>query len=271
MAAGAGAHGRPAGTRRERPLPDPDPSPTGFAVFCGLDVGKSEHHACALDQRGKRLHDKALPNDEAALRTVFTGLAEHGPVLVVVDQPASIGALAIAVARDLKIAVAYLPGLAMRRIADLHPGQAKTDARDAHVIAEAARTMPHTLRRVGTDDATPAELSVLAGYDDDLAGQSTRLTNRLRDALLHVHPALERLLGPRLERGGVLDLLAAAPTPAALHELGADGIAQVMQPRSPRLARSLPTQILAALDTEPLPTCWTGRSEQVRRGVTSNG
>jgi hypothetical protein len=61
--------------------------------------------------------------------------------------------------------------------------------------------MPHTLRRVGTDDETLAELTVLAGYDDDLAAQCTRLTNRLRDALLHVHPALERLLGPRLDRG----------------------------------------------------------------------
>jgi hypothetical protein len=40
--------------------------------------------------------------------------------------------------------VAYLPGLTMRRIADLYPGEAKTDARDAHIIADAARTMPHT-------------------------------------------------------------------------------------------------------------------------------
>ena len=115
-----------------------------FAVFCGLDVGKSEHHACALNTAGKRVHDKALPNDETALRTVFATLAEHGRVLVVVDQPASIGALAVAVARNMGIDVAYLPGLAMRRIADLHPGQGKTDARDAHVIADAGRTMPHT-------------------------------------------------------------------------------------------------------------------------------
>ena len=209
-------------------------------MFCGLDVGKSEHHACALDAAGKRLHDKALPNDEAALRAVFGRLTEHGRVLVVVDQPASIGALAVAVARELGVEVAYLPGLAMRRIADLHPGQSKTDARDAYVIADAARTMPHTLRRIRGDDETLAELSVLAGYDDDLAGQSTRLTNRLRDALLHVHPALERLLGPRLDRAGVLELLAAAPTPAALAELGAEGMAEVMAPRSPRLARPCP-------------------------------
>jgi transposase len=234
-------------------LSEPDEIQTvPFAVFCGLDVGKSEHHACALNTAGKRVHDKALPNDETALRTVFATLAEHGTVLVVVDQPASIGALAVAVARNMGIDVAYLPGLAMRRIADLHPGQGKTDARDAHVIADAARTMPHTLRRVGTDDETLAELSVLAGYDDDLAGQSTRLTNRLRNALLHVHPALERLLGPRLDRGGVQDLLAAAPTPQALRDLGADGIAELMRPRSPRLARTLPAQILAALDTQAL-------------------
>ena len=30
-------------------------------VFIGVDVGKSEHHAVALDRTGKRLYDKALP------------------------------------------------------------------------------------------------------------------------------------------------------------------------------------------------------------------
>lgn len=139
----------------------------GFAVFCGLDVGKTAHHACALDRTGQRLHDKPLPNEEAALAEVFNRFARHGRVLVIVDQPASIGALAVAVAQSLGIEVAYLPGLAMRRIADLHPGQGKTDAR---VIADAARTMPDTLRRVGTDDETLAELTVLAGYDDVLGG-----------------------------------------------------------------------------------------------------
>ena len=76
-----------------------------------------------------------MPNDESALRAVFTELAAHGTVLLVVDQPAFVGALPVAVARGMGIEVAYLPGLAMRRIADLHPAQAKTDARDAYVIA----------------------------------------------------------------------------------------------------------------------------------------
>ena len=243
--------------------------PTGYDVYCGLDVGKSEHHACALTPEGTRVHDKALPNDEPALVAVFTALQGRGRVLVVVDQPASIGALAIAVARSLGIEVAYLPGLAMRRIADLYPGEGKTDARDAFVIADAARTLPHTLRRVGTDDETLAGLGVLAGYDDDLAAQSTRLTNRLRDALLHVHPALERLLGKHLDRPGVLDLLVAAPTPAALHALGAEGIDAVMRSGSPRLAKTLPGKVVTVLATQTVTIPGTLEFGRVIAGVAA--
>jgi len=111
-------------------------------VFIGLDVGKSGHHAVALDRAGKKLFDKALPNDEARLREFLDSLSGHGKILLVVDQPATIGALPVAVAQAAGAAVGYLPGLAMRRIADLHPDQAKTDARDAAIIAEAARSMP---------------------------------------------------------------------------------------------------------------------------------
>jgi hypothetical protein len=86
-----------------------------------------------------------------------------------------------------------------------------------------------------------------------------------------VHPALERLLGPRLDRGGVQDLLAAAPTPQALRDLGADGIAELMRPRSPRLARTLPAQILAALDTQTLVVPGTAAFARVIAGVAQRG
>src|SRR3954468_3649660 len=81
-----------------------------YQVFLGLDVGKDGHHAVALNRDGKRLHDAALVNTEAKLRQVFDKLARHGPVLVVVDQPATIGALPVAVARACGLQVAYLPG-----------------------------------------------------------------------------------------------------------------------------------------------------------------
>ncbi len=147
--------------------------PDSVGIFIGVDVGKGSHHAVALDRSGKRLLDKALPNDEEKLRTLIAGLSIHGTLFLVVDQPATIGALPVTVARAEGLEVAYLPGLAMRRIADLHAGEAKTDARDAAIIAEAARSMPHALRALPKTDEALAELTLLCGFDDDLAGQIT--------------------------------------------------------------------------------------------------
>jgi len=86
---------------------------------------------------------------------------------VAVDQPATIGALAVAVAQHLDIPVAYLPGLSMRRIADMHPGTVETDEKDAFIIADAARTMPHTLRSIQVSDEDGATLGMLIGFDID--------------------------------------------------------------------------------------------------------
>lgn len=166
---------------------------TGFAVVIGLDVGKTAHHACALDPAGNKLFDKPLPQDETKLRELFTQLQNHGEVLMVVDQPNTIGALPIAVARDSGCTVAYLPGLAMRKAADLYPGRSKTDARDAFIIADTARTMPHTLRQVDRDSEVLSALKVLAGFDEDLAHETTRALNRIRSLLTQIHPALERV------------------------------------------------------------------------------
>ena len=47
---------------------------SGIAVWCWLDVGNQEHHACALAADGRRLFDKALPQDEGRLREVLAGL-----------------------------------------------------------------------------------------------------------------------------------------------------------------------------------------------------
>lgn len=241
----------------------------GFDVFCGIDVARETHHVVALDAGGRRLVDRPLPNAEPELVALFTELEVHGRVLVVVDQLASIGALAVAVARSRGVAVAYLPGLSMRRIADLYPGEAKTDARDAHIIADAGRTLPHALRRVGLEQRTTVELAVLAGYDADLATEATRLTNRLHDALLHVHPALERLLGKQFRSPGVLRLLAATGTPAAMAALGPARTRKTIAAGSPRIATRLTGEIVAALSEQTVVIPASEQYGQVIRGLAS--
>ena len=201
----------------------------------------------ARSRPGKKLLDRALPNDEAKLRELYRRLRKHGPVLLVVDQPATIGALPVAVALDEGITVAYLPGLAMRRIADLHPGSAKTDARDAAVIADAARTMPHTLRALKLDDERIAELTVLSGFDDDLAQQITATSNRIRGLLTQIHPALERVLGSRMDHPAVLDLLETWPIPADLTKAGKSKVRSRLLKRAPRIGARLTEEIFAAM------------------------
>jgi transposase len=234
-----------------------------YGVFLGLDVGKQDHHAVGLDRDGKRLHDAPLPNTEAGLRKLFDKLGRHGRILAVVDQPASIGALPVAVARACGHQVAYLPGLVMRRLADLHPGTAKTDARDAYVIADAARTLPHTLRRVDTGDDTLAELEVLVGYDDDLAGEVTRISNRIRGLLTQIHPPLERVLGPKLQHPAVLQLLSQCGGPAGLRKAGRTKLTELVKKRAPRMGARLVEQIFTALDAQTVVVPGTTAAETV--------
>ena len=216
-------------------------------VFVGVDVGKAAHHAVALAANGDVLLDRRLPQDEAALVEMIVVLRRHGRVLFVVDQPATIGALPLAVARAEGIEVGYLPGLAMRRVADLHVGEAKTDARDAAIIAQAARTMPHALRALRRDDELTGELAMLAGFDEDLAGQVNQVSNRLRGLLTQIHPALERVLGPELDHPAVLDLLQRHPSPAALSGLGRSRLGARLRKLAPRIGDRLADAIVVAL------------------------
>ncbi|CAJ8834788.1 transposase [Burkholderia pseudomallei] len=219
-------------------------------VDVDVDVGKGRHHAVALDRNGKRLYNKALPNDEVKLRALIAELKTHRRLLFVVDQPSTIGALPVAVARAEGVLVAYLPGLAMRRIADLHAGEAKTDARDAAIIAEAARSMPHTLRSLRLADEQLAELTMLRGFDDDLAAQVTQTSNRIRGLLTQIHPALERVLGPRLDHPAVLDLLERYPSPSALAAANEKTLANRLTKLAPRLGKNWAAEIVQVLNEQ---------------------
>lgn len=65
-------------------------------LYLGIDVGETEHHATALTAADTIVHDKPLTQSEPRIRALLDALqAEHGPVLVGVDQPKTIGAVVI--------------------------------------------------------------------------------------------------------------------------------------------------------------------------------
>ena len=141
------------------------------AAVLGLDVGKSSHWARLVDRDGEVLASAPVRNREAELDALFAS-APAG-TLVVVDQFRNIGSLAVRRARAAGLGVAHLPGLAASRAAGLFAGEAKTDERDAEVIARTALGVPDSLSGVpGRGEALEAAvdlsdrrwLELLAGF-----------------------------------------------------------------------------------------------------------
>lgn len=240
-----------------------------YDVVIGLDVGKHAHHACTLDPDGRRLLDREVDNTETALREVFAAMADHGRVLVVVDQLHSIGALPVTVAQAMGIDTAYLPGLSMRRLADLHPGNAKTDARDAFVIANAALTVPHTLRRLDVPSEAQADLAMLLGYDDDLAAQVTAAINRLRGLLVQIYPSLEKALADNVSHDAVLRLLMKAGGPDGLRRMGKTRIDKELTKHAPRIHARLADEIWTGLTAQTVTVPGTSAATKVLPGLAT--
>lgn len=167
------------------------------AAVLGLDVGKSSHWACLVDRDGEVLASAPVRNREAELDALFAS-APAG-TLVVVDQFRNIGSLAVRRARAAGLGVAHLPGLAASRAAGLFAGEAKTDERDAAVIARTALGVPDSLSGVpGRGEALEAARA-LSSQRDHVVACATRDKNRLRAVLLESCPALEAETAALLE------------------------------------------------------------------------
>ena len=175
--------------------------------------------------------------------------------VLAIDQIGSYARLVIAAADAHGASVAYVPGLVAHRAAELFPGQAKTDQRDAQVLCDVARAFRGQLRWVNpVDDELVAELAVLGGYDQDLRADINRLVNRMRDALSSIHPPLEAVVGPKLAgKAGLRALLAKCPTPDTIRAAGRARVEKLLaKHHQARTATSLTAAIFDALDQQSL-------------------
>ena len=121
-------------------------------VFLGVDVGKSEHWVQAITAEGVELFGRVLDNDEADVEAMLAEAAGCGRVAVVVDMTSANARLLLGAAADRGVLVAYVTGLQMRRAAQLYAGVAKTDPRDAWVLADFARRNADRLHGVEVSD-----------------------------------------------------------------------------------------------------------------------
>jgi transposase len=213
-------------------------------AWAGVDAGKEFHWAHVLDASGRELLSRKVENDEAdLLKLIDEALSLAEEVIWALDQPGGSAALLLALLWERNQRVLYIPGLTVDRSRDTYRSESKTDARDAHVIADQARMRPD-LGELEAGEQEIAELQLLLARRRDLITDQSRTITRLREALLSLFPALERALD--LNGKGPLILLTHYQTPAQLRRAGHKRIATYLRNRGVKGSERVAQKALSA-------------------------
>ncbi|OEU86478.1 transposase [Streptomyces abyssalis] len=188
-------------------------------IWVGIDAGKAHHWMTAVDDAGAAVWNQKVPNDESAILDALgsvLALADH--VHWAIDIAGTASALLLALLASHCQEAVYVPGRTVNRMSGAYPGEAKTDARDAYVIAETARVR-RDFTSIGVSAQLAADLALLTAHRSDLITDRVRMVNRLRDVLTGIFPALEAAFDYS-DHKGALTLLTGYQTPTAIRRRG---------------------------------------------------
>ena len=216
--------------------------PLGWA---GIDVGKGHHWICLIDAAGITVWSAKAINDEAAILDAVGGvLARADEVVWGVDVTGTMSGLLLALLAAHGQRVRYVPGRTVNQMASAYRGEAKTDARDAYVIAETLRHRGD-LAEVEVATSLVTELRLLVTHRTDLVGDRVRMVNRLRDVLSGYFPALERSFDYAHSRGALV-LLTGYQTPQTIRRTGESRLRAWLVKRKVRSADQIAAAALVA-------------------------
>ena len=183
-------------------------------IFIGDDWAEAHHDVYLMDDAGKRLASRRLPEGLAGIRELHELIGEHvqEPNQVVIgietDRGLWVGALSAA-----GYQVFAVNPMAVAHYRDRHHvSGAKSDASDAKLLADLVRTDRHNHRPIAGDSLQVDAIKVLARAHQSLIWARTRHTNALRSTLREYYPAALEAFED-LAHGDALGVLDRAPTP----------------------------------------------------------
>ena len=224
-------------------------------LFVGDDWSEAHHDVELMDATGRRLAKARLPEGVAGMARLHTMIGEQlgedteTEVLVGIETDRGPWVLAL-------IAAGYtvygINPLQVARYRERHSvSGAKSDAADAHTLADMVRTDSHQLRPVAADTAAAEAVKVVTRAHKTLIWERTRHTQRLRHALRDYFPAALEAFED-LDAADTLELLAKAPDPASASRLTIAQITAALRRARRRNVADKAARIQAVLRAEHL-------------------
>jgi transposase len=226
-------------------------------LFVGDDWAEDHHDIELMDGSGRRLAKARLPEGVVGMARLHAMIGERvgedpdEDVEVLIGIETDRGPWVTALVAAGYTVMAVNPLQAARFRDRLGVSGAKSDAGDAHVLADMVRTHAHELRSVAGDSARAEAVKVVARTHKTLIWERTRHTQRLRHALRDYFPAALEAFDD-LDAADTLELLAKAPTPAQAARLTTTQISAALKRVRRRNVTEKATAIQAALRGEHL-------------------
>jgi hypothetical protein len=226
-------------------------------LFVGDDWAEDHHDVEVMDEAGRVLGRKRVPEGVAGmaqLHALVGGFAGEEPdevqVLVGIETDRGPWPAALAAAGYLVFAVNPLQAARFRERHGV--SGAKSDAGDAHALADMVRTDSHQLRPAAGDSPEAGAVKVLARMHKTLVWERARQEQRLRQQLREYFPAALEAFGDDLDAPDALELLGKAPDPDRARRLTRAQVSAALRRARRRNIREKTDAVLAALRAEHL-------------------
>jgi hypothetical protein len=225
-------------------------------LFVGDDWAEDHHDVEVQDQTGRRLGKARLPEGVvgiARLHELIAGFAGEDlqPEQVMIGIETDRGPWVAALVAAGYSVFAINPRQVARYRERHSTSGAKSDAGDAHVLADMVRTDAHQLRPVAGDSPLAEGVKVAARAHQNLIWDRHRQLLRLRSALREYFPAALEAFDD-LAAADALELLGAAPEPQRAARLSRSRIAGALKRARRRDVEAKAERIQTLLRAEQL-------------------
>ncbi len=203
-------------------------------LFLGNDWAEAHHDVELVDESGRRLGRRRLPEGVDGLAALHSLIADHldeddEPDQVIVGIETDRGPWVQALIAAGYTVYAINPRQVARYRERHGTAGAKSDPGDAHVLAELVRLDRAHHRPVAGDSALAEHIKVLTRTHQSLIWSRQRQTNALRSMLREFYPAALAAFGEDLAGREALAILAIAPAPEAGRRLSQSKIAAALR------------------------------------------